>query len=565
MSCSKIFSGNLPELMGKIINHFRNDFSTLHSCILVNRIWCRFAIPILWEDPFSNPSKNNRFIEIYFHYLNENDKAQLKEYGINNYLILSDTLFNYPTFIKCLNTQNIMLFVEGWVKNLIIVESYNTFSTQDTNFPLFPSSYRWLNASKFVFLLLIKIFINNGIHLHTFEVNILSDMDCNYFNIALGFILQNPNFIYKIKNLKFYFNEKIMNVNFFLKFLHYNCNSITSLHLRHSGVINYELIKYDLSKLIISQKNLENILFEHDRYGTLLPLNHLLSSLKFSNCLNTLKTIIFYEINFKGINTLYEVFQQLNALDSIHILYCYSLTLNSDFIQQIINLTKPFKLKSLFMEENNEILQIDSIQLLLQKSGDYLENIGFRSLTGDQIKQQLFDLVKNYCTKIKFFELLGFNKNNLNSVLDLIKNFNQSLNYLSIYDHNHPVGLSSIILQNLGQLLPFRLEYLCLCLRFNTNDFEIFLKNSQNTFIKKLVIRNQSRGEIENILPYIKKYIMKMKRVEYLAILENLFGNSEDLFTSMDEVEEFKSYNIKNKNYDDLYIQPINFIKEKYI
>ncbi|CAB4403171.1 unnamed protein product [Rhizophagus irregularis] len=93
------------------------------------------------------------------------------------------------------------------------------------------------------------------------------------------------------------------------------------------------------------------------------------------------------------------------------------------------------------MEKNNEILQIDSIQLLLQKSGDYLENIGFRSLTGDQIKQQLFDLL------------------------------------------------------------------------------------------------------LESI-----------KRVEYLAILENLFGNNEDLFTSMDEVEEFKSYNIKAKNYDDLYI-----------
>jgi hypothetical protein len=565
MTYSKVFSGDLPELTDKIIKHFRNDFSTLYSCILVNRIWCRSAMPLLWEDPFSNPSRNNRFIEIYLHYLNENDKTQLKkEYGINNYLILTDTLFNYPTFIKCLNTQNIMLSVEGWVKKLIIDGSTTSLRNFDHN------------ISKFIFLLLIKLFIKNEIYLHTFEVNILSDIDCNYFNIALGFILQYPKFIYKIKNLKFYFNEKIMNVKFFLDFLHYNCNSISSFYLRFSGVINNELIKKYLSRIIISQKNLKNILFEHDKYGTLLPLNYLLSSLKFSNCLNTLKTLIFYEINFKDINTLNEVFQQLNVLESIHILYCYSLTLNSDFIQQVVNLTKPFKLKSLFMEENNEILQIESIQLLLQKSGDYLENIGFRSLTGDQIKQQLFELVKNYCTKIKFFELLGFNNNNINSALDLIKNVKQNLNYLSIYDHiglssiilqnlGHILSPSSFILQNLGQLLPSRLEYLYLCLRFNTNDFEIFLKNSQNTFIKKFIIRNQSKGEIENILPYIKNYIIKMKRVEYLAILTNLFEDDKDLLFSIDEVEEFKSYNIKVKNYYDLYIQPIDFIKETYV
>jgi hypothetical protein len=44
MTCSKIFSGDIPELTNEIIQYFRNDFSTLHSCILVNRLWCRLAI-----------------------------------------------------------------------------------------------------------------------------------------------------------------------------------------------------------------------------------------------------------------------------------------------------------------------------------------------------------------------------------------------------------------------------------------------------------------------------------------------------------------------------------------
>ena len=99
MSHSKIFSGDLPELIYEIIKYFHKDISTLHSCILVNRLWCRLTIPLLWEDPFSLPTKNHKFIEIYLHNLNDDDfktKYQLQYLSyclcqrsirsINNYL-----------------------------------------------------------------------------------------------------------------------------------------------------------------------------------------------------------------------------------------------------------------------------------------------------------------------------------------------------------------------------------------------------------------------------------------------------------------------------------------------
>ena len=115
MACSKLFSGDLPELIYEIIKYFQNDFSTLHSCILVNRLWCRLAIPLLWEDPFSIPTKNFNFIEIYLNNLNDDDlKTKLNEYHINNYLLPSNTLFNYPSFIKCLNTFKMIFSIEKW-------------------------------------------------------------------------------------------------------------------------------------------------------------------------------------------------------------------------------------------------------------------------------------------------------------------------------------------------------------------------------------------------------------------------------------------------------------------
>src|SRR3954471_3165629 len=107
---SKIFSGNIPELINEIIQHFQNDFSTLHSCILVNRLWCRLAIPLLWEDPFSITTGNYHFIRNFLYNLNDNDKKKLIDYEINNDLIPSNTLFNYPSYIKCLNTWKMFHF-----------------------------------------------------------------------------------------------------------------------------------------------------------------------------------------------------------------------------------------------------------------------------------------------------------------------------------------------------------------------------------------------------------------------------------------------------------------------
>ncbi|UZN99213.1 uncharacterized protein OCT59_000493 [Rhizophagus irregularis] len=391
MTCSKIFSGDLPELTNEILQYFRNDFSTLHSCILVNRLWCRITIPLLWENPFSKKyPKNYHFIEIYFSKLNEDDKTKLNEYGIITELLFPsmNTLFNYPNFIQHLNTYEVCNrnSIETWSTNKMV-------SNFDNNFG-------------FIFLSLIKIFIENEVNLYTFDFEIFCTFkyigsDC--FNSTLQLILQKPNFVCNIKNLNIYLGDYCDN---------------------------------NLSSSFIEEKSLK--------------------------------------INFN------EAFEQQNVLESIHIINCYPL--NSTFIQQIINLTKPFKLKSLFID-NYSTLQIETFKLLLQKT---------------------------------------------------------------------------------GQILPNKLKYLRLELKLNINDLEIFLKNSQNIFIKKLLIRNLMNRS-EDILPCIKKYIMKEKRVKYLAIDEFYYNNDmNNLFESKDEVEEFKFYGIQVKNYRGLCINDYNFINGLY-
>src|SRR3954454_11199625 len=62
----KLFSGDLPEISTYIIQNLRNNFNTLYSLALVNRFWCRLAIPLLWEDPFSIKYRSFHFLDTYF-------------------------------------------------------------------------------------------------------------------------------------------------------------------------------------------------------------------------------------------------------------------------------------------------------------------------------------------------------------------------------------------------------------------------------------------------------------------------------------------------------------------
>ncbi|GBC48017.2 hypothetical protein GLOIN_2v1877441 [Rhizophagus irregularis DAOM 181602=DAOM 197198] len=73
----------------------------------------------------------------------------------------------------------------------------------------------------------------------------------------------------------------------------------------------------------------------------------------------------------------------------------------------------------------------NSMELILQKSGDYLENF---VLSSTNSKPQLLELITSYCTKIKFLELNGFYEHHqdIYSTFNLIETFKQNLNYLTI-------------------------------------------------------------------------------------------------------------------------------------
>uniref|UniRef100_U9TWQ5 Uncharacterized protein n=1 Tax=Rhizophagus irregularis (strain DAOM 181602 / DAOM 197198 / MUCL 43194) TaxID=747089 RepID=U9TWQ5_RHIID len=129
----------------------------------------------------------------------------------------------------------------------------------------------------------------------------------------------------------------------------------------------------------------------------------------------------------------------------------------------------------------------------------------------DEPKQQLFEFITKYCKKIRYFESGIPDDNN---IYLFIENNQHNINYLTIEaDFNSYTDckeLSSNVLQKLGQVLPYKLEYLCLILSFNTSDLEIFLERSQNTFIEKLLISNDDEMSVRNELFTLKDEKMEV-------------------------------------------------------
>ncbi|GBC22481.2 hypothetical protein GLOIN_2v1787505 [Rhizophagus irregularis DAOM 181602=DAOM 197198] len=348
MSYSKIFS-DLPELTYDVIKYFKNDFSTLHSCILVNRLWCRLAIPLLWENPFSIPNKNYNFIGIYLYNLNGDLKAQLNEYKIDDNLFPSNTLFNYPIFLKYLYTQKIISSIEEWSKDV------------DRILKLENSSI--LEFKRLIYMSLFKIFIENEVNIHTFDI-FITYYHCydSYIDDMIELMLHNPGFFHNIRNLKL------------------SCTDASFSHTKNRT-----------SQMINLCQNLKKISLTYNSFP--IYQSSLLSK-DYNHSSNTLNTIIFSSLNFKVMTNLGKLFKQLNVLESVHIIDCI---LGTDFIQQIINLNRPFKLKSIFLYSNNELQIVES---LLQKYGDYLENFGFRFGSALLSKEkQLLELIIKYCKK----------------------------------------------------------------------------------------------------------------------------------------------------------------------
>ncbi|CAB4427268.1 unnamed protein product [Rhizophagus irregularis] len=92
----------LADCLDEVIEYLNDDKYSLHSCLLVNRLWCRVTVGILWRDC------NNYNISDYRTLINclpDESKKILKENGI--IISTSHPIFNYAIFCKVLSISKV--------------------------------------------------------------------------------------------------------------------------------------------------------------------------------------------------------------------------------------------------------------------------------------------------------------------------------------------------------------------------------------------------------------------------------------------------------------------------
>jgi hypothetical protein len=132
---------NLHEI---IITNEKNTYiykKSLHSCLLVNKLWCEVMIPILWSYPYKYVYKDYLLLDIIISHLSDNSIELLKDkYIIAKNFQKQKLLFNYVKFCKYLNgIHNIFLQLEEEFYKLFISEcsSIKCLSSEMLYYPIY--------------------------------------------------------------------------------------------------------------------------------------------------------------------------------------------------------------------------------------------------------------------------------------------------------------------------------------------------------------------------------------------------------------------------------------------
>ncbi|CAG8551814.1 13115_t:CDS:1 [Acaulospora colombiana] len=115
------------DCLEEILNHLLDSRESLHSCILVNRIWSQLAMPLLWYNPFGSRLRGQQAINIFDSYISclpEELKDQMLTRGVY-FSDLSKPLFDYPKYLRGFDWFNFQMAVREWVETFYYHRGYD--------------------------------------------------------------------------------------------------------------------------------------------------------------------------------------------------------------------------------------------------------------------------------------------------------------------------------------------------------------------------------------------------------------------------------------------------------
>ncbi|CAG8581583.1 3594_t:CDS:1 [Acaulospora colombiana] len=120
-----------PETLYEIFNYVSDrDARKLHSCLLVNRLWCFSAAQIMWKGPFEIASVMNsaKLIATYFLFFSEKTRDRLRNSHNVDVLPASpyrQPFINYVLFLRHIDFRKIYRAVRIWIRSKSLDEPFD--------------------------------------------------------------------------------------------------------------------------------------------------------------------------------------------------------------------------------------------------------------------------------------------------------------------------------------------------------------------------------------------------------------------------------------------------------
>ncbi|CAG8439793.1 2566_t:CDS:1 [Acaulospora morrowiae] len=280
-------AATLPDLcFEEIFSHFKYDYSTLYKCLLINRVWCRNAVPHLWRCPFrqSLPTLNaHHLIRTYTSCLDDAELSLLSSYG----LIIPEkgAAFEYGRYLEDLSFCYLNDAIHSWMVFKVDFWNYETisrpvstaichmFMRQKAKVKNVRLSCHEMNLGKFPET---KAFSDNGRSLHRVQnLELCIDRYCLFkkSEFPLGFLFQLVTSCFNISHMR-------INMN-------YNC---------------HKLLPDVIAGIIRVQRNLEEFILSETTSVVTASMVNALESQTHSLTLLRFTNVIFGRISLHWLN-----------------------------------------------------------------------------------------------------------------------------------------------------------------------------------------------------------------------------------------------------------------------
>ncbi|CAG8652285.1 13346_t:CDS:1 [Cetraspora pellucida] len=492
---SKMFMGDMPELMENILDNFKYELDSLYSCALVSRHWCKISIPILWQNPFRFVRKP-LFISRYFSSIDEYEKFVLKESGITEF---STTLFNYARLLKVLDLSYLENKVEDWL---------------DVHF----GSKLYNNSLKYkMFNVLFKLFIESGATLHKLYLYFSEFIEIKQeIFYSLG---RNEQFFSQLQDLSLGLvsDFSMESATTLLRILAKNTTKLKFLKIDEFDPDYEPQLCHALICIINSQEHLREFMLggvvemPSEFYGIVSALE------------SQKQTLREVAIEWCDYSAEFEVLRNCKNLEILCIRYCTQ------------GLMKMLDYKISTFEVIDDQIDASGIMSILKKSGTSLRKLRLNPdveitqnepIPGESL---LLETLKSFCPNITHLNItsMEFSTNLLEFIGNLQKLQFLTLRHLRFVDN---IPEEERVIQ-FAEILPLSLQYLDLS--HSLNSYVDIFFNHFNAPIKRLLINNilDNKKTAEALIEFCKRN----RTFIYLGV-NNIFDLDDNIKC---EVEEY--------------------------